>query len=158
MSQDVQALLDVINGVAIYADRGEWERLRALYADEVEIDYTSFAGGEPARVRADDLIAGWKSSLSRYTATQHLLGNHHVTVVGERATCLVYVQATHWLPQPDVEDSTWTVHGYYDYQLEHVGSMWKITHQSFTAMIVYGNRKLLEMQGVAERWLSGSRG
>jgi hypothetical protein len=158
MIQDAQDIVDVVNGVAIYADQREWAKLRGLYADEVAIDYTSFVGGEPSRVRADDLMAGWKTGLKRYTGTQHLLGNHRVTVEGDHATCLVYVQATHWLAQPDTDDATWTAHGYYDYRLERSENRWKITHHTFTATIVYGNRHLLEMQGVAERWTHPSMG
>jgi hypothetical protein len=149
---EIQALIDVINGVAIYADLRQWDRLRELYADEVVIDYTSLVGGEPAQVKADALIASWKIGLGRYQATQHLLGNHRVSVEGETAQALVYVQATHWLPQPD-GDSTWTVHGYYDYTLQQVGGEWRITRHVFTATIVYGSRVLLEMQGVKGEWL-----
>lgn len=149
----LQTIIDVVNGVAIYADQHQWERLRDLYADQVDIDYTSFVGGEPARVSANDLIAGWRTGLGRYRATQHLLGNHRVTVDGESASALVYVQATHWLPQPD-GDSTWTVHGYYDYTLQQIEGRWRITRHVFTATMVYGSRALLEMQGVKPEWLS----
>lgn len=147
-----QAVIDVVNGVAIYADLRQWSQLRELYSDEVAIDYTSFVGGAPAQIKADDLIAGWKVGLDRYQATQHLLGNHRVTVNGDQAQALVYVQATHWLPQSN-GDSTWTVHGYYDYTLQQVGDAWRITRHVFTATIVYGSRALLEMQGVKAAWL-----
>lgn len=147
-----QSIVDVVNGVAIYADLRQWDRLRRLYADEVAIDYTSFVGGEPALVQADALIAGWQTGLSQYQATQHLLGNHQVTLNGDRAQVLVYVQATHWLPQPD-GNSTWTVHGYYNYALQRYEENWRITRHVFTATIVYGSRALLEMQGVRAEWL-----
>jgi hypothetical protein len=148
-----QDVVDVINGVSIFADMRQWSRLRDLYADQVEIDYTSLVGGEPARVSADDLIAGWRTGLGRYRATQHLLGNHHITIDGGSAAVRVYVKATHWLPQPD-GDSTWTVHGYYDYTLQQIEGGWHITRHIFTATIVYGSRALLEMQGVKVEWLS----
>lgn len=149
---DRQAILDVVNGVAIHADLRQWDALRQLYADRVAIDYTSFVGGSPAEVAADDLIEGWKSGLGRYRATHHLLGNHCVTVEGETAEALVYVQATHWLPQPN-GDSTWTVHGHYGYTLRQLAGRWQITQHTFTATIVYGSRALLEMQGVKLEWL-----
>lgn len=148
-----QAVIDVVNGVAIYADLHQWDRLRELYADDVAIDYTSLMGGAPVQVKADDLIASWKVGLGRYRATQHLLCNHRVTVDGHQAQALVYVQATHWLPQADA-DSTWTVHGYYDYTLEQVGDKWRIIQHVFTATIVYGSRALLEMQGIKAEWLT----
>lgn len=148
-----QSIVDVVNGVAIYADLRQWDRLRELYTDEVTIDYTSLVGGASAQVKAADLIAGWQIGLSRYQATQHLLGNHRVSVEGETAQALVYVQAIHWLPQLNGE-SRWTVHGYYDYGLERIEGRWRIARHVFTASIVYGSRALLEMQGVKPEWWS----
>jgi hypothetical protein len=52
-----QAVMDVLNGVAIYADLRQWDQLRQLYADEVNIDYTSQNGGKPNTIKGDDLIA-----------------------------------------------------------------------------------------------------
>ncbi|MDX2139963.1 MAG: nuclear transport factor 2 family protein [Chloroflexota bacterium] len=150
-----QSIVDVLNGVAIYADLRQWEQLQALYADEVAVDYTSLVGGAPGQVKADELIASWQTGLGRYRATQHLLGNHRVRISGDQAQALVYVQATHWLPQPD-GDSTWTVHGYYDYTLTQMGDAWCITRHMFTATIVHGARTLLEMQGVKAEWLTTS--
>lgn len=149
----VQAIIDCVTGVAVYADRRSWDQLRRLYDDEVEVDYTSLIGGQPARMRADELIAGWQTGLSRYRATQHLLGNYRIESGDDTAQAMVYVQATHWLPLADDEPS-WTLHGHYEYSLRRDGQTWLITRHTLMATIVYGSRTLLQMQGVRPEWLS----
>jgi hypothetical protein len=54
----------MIARVAHEIDLKAWPMLRALYADQVETDYTSLFGGTPQRQRGDDLIAGWRRVLS----------------------------------------------------------------------------------------------
>jgi len=149
----MQHIFDVVNGVAIYADQREWSSLRHLYADDVTVDYSSLMGGGPISLKADDLIAGWESGLTRYTATHHLLGNHRLTMQGEGAVCIVYVQATHWLTS-DGTPQMWTVKGWYDYRLRQNDGGWRIIQHKLTATMVYGDRSLLEMQGVAPHWLN----
>lgn len=150
-------ITEVVNGVAVFADLRQWEQLRALYADEVSVDYTSFVGGEPGDVQADQLVNGWQTSLSRYSATQHLIANHHMALSGDTAQAIAAVQATHWLPQPGDVEPSWTVHGYYTYALARTRQTWVIHRHQFTATMVYGNRRLLEMQGVRPEWLQNAR-
>lgn len=44
--QDEAVIKTVVESVATLADRGNFEALEGLYADEVEVDYTSLTGGE----------------------------------------------------------------------------------------------------------------
>jgi hypothetical protein len=63
---DVATIQFMIARVAHAIDLKAWPMLRALYADQVETDYSSLFGGTPQRQRGDDLIAGWrKTSRSR---------------------------------------------------------------------------------------------
>ena len=149
---DRMGVIEVVNNVGFYADMHEWHKLRQCYADELELDYTSLVGGEPARLRADDLIAAWMSSLTQYQATQHMVTNHRVEISGTRATCIAYVQASHWLPN-DSGNPMWEVNGYYRYTLVRDGSSWKITRHIFNARMVTGSRQILDRAGVrTDRW------
>jgi hypothetical protein len=38
---------------------------------EVDFDYTSVAGGQPARLKAEDIVTGWTQGLGRYKQTKH---------------------------------------------------------------------------------------
>jgi hypothetical protein len=57
---DEQRIIAAVNAIGSLADARKWADLRAVFADEVDVDYTSLTGGQPARVKADDLIAGWQ--------------------------------------------------------------------------------------------------
>lgn len=49
------------------------------------LDYTSLNGGEPVTLTPAQIIDGWQAVLGAYEATQHLFGNHLVTIVGDTA-------------------------------------------------------------------------
>ncbi|MGH7717512.1 MAG: nuclear transport factor 2 family protein [Gemmatimonadaceae bacterium] len=68
------------------ADARDWPAVRARFADTVDVDYTSLAGGEPARMPADQLVAAWRALLPGFHATQHLLGPVIVELDGDHAT------------------------------------------------------------------------
>lgn len=147
------AIIDIVNQVGVAADAHQWSTLRDCFADHITVDYSSLIGGGQIQFNADDLIAGWQQGLGQYKATQHLIGNHVVQTNGDTATCMAYVQATHWFPE-NGNDLTWTVNGYYDYELAFQNNRWVITSSTFRAQMVQGSRRLLELAGVdLECWL-----
>ncbi|MEV0150680.1 MULTISPECIES: nuclear transport factor 2 family protein [unclassified Nonomuraea] len=122
--------------MAVHADRREWELLRGLFADKVLLDYTSLSGGEPATLAPAEIVKGWQSALGAYKATQHLLGNHLVTIDGDAALCTASFQATHRKP----DDTLWTLGGSYRFTLERTGDGWRITSVVMTAAWSDGSR------------------
>src|SRR5262245_17184295 len=70
---DVEAVRLAVTRVAHHIDRRKWGDLEALYAADVETDYTSLFGGAPTKQPAKDLVAGWRAVLDG-VVTQHLLG------------------------------------------------------------------------------------
>jgi hypothetical protein len=97
---------DVLTLMLHAIDARDWVTLRASFADEVHIDYTSLWGGEPATVKADDLVADWRPFALGFVATQHLTGP--VLISDGRA----HVCAHHWLPDAEGGD-VWAVYGHY---------------------------------------------
>jgi hypothetical protein len=85
---DRTEIIDAINAVAFFADRKDWATVRRQFANEVDMDYTSLAGGQPVRVKANDLMQGWEKGLAPLKATQHLITNHQVTIQGDEAESL----------------------------------------------------------------------
>ena len=81
MSAELEQVRSIVVRVTHHIDRHDWRALRALYADDVETDYTSLFGGAPQRQRADDLVAGWQQALAA-VSTQHLLGPIDVELRG----------------------------------------------------------------------------
>ena len=93
---DRDAIINVVNQVAIMADLRNWGACRDAFSDRVATDYTSLSGGEPATVSAEDLVNGWETFFSQtFKVTQHLIGSHVVTITGDTATCLSNFQAHH---------------------------------------------------------------
>jgi SnoaL-like protein len=135
---DVQS---TVARVTHYIDFKRWPELRALYAAEVETDYTSLFGGTPVRQSGDVLIDGWRSALGPVT-TQHLLGPIDVQLDGPRAEACCQVRALHHVSgAPGGE--YWEVMGHYTFGLVQVDSAWKIARMKLSTLLQTGNGQLL---------------
>ncbi|MEV0145607.1 MULTISPECIES: nuclear transport factor 2 family protein [unclassified Nonomuraea] len=129
-------VIDTCTRMAWHADQREWSELAEVFADEVLLDYTSLNGGEPVTLTPAQIVEGWEGALSAYVATQHLIGNHLVTVAGDVAVCTASFQATH---RKD-DDSLWTLGGTYRFDLVRTGDGWRITGVVMTAAWSDGTR------------------
>lgn len=134
-------IINTVNQMALAADQRDWEVCRRCFADEVLIDYTSLAGGEPATIPADALIESWQGLLPGFTATQHLIGSHVVDTQGDVAECQAQFQATHIL-----DDEQWVLGGHYHFRLQLSGETWQIAAITMTALWSMGDQaKLLQL-------------
>lgn len=140
---DQQTVTETVVRVANYADAREWDLLRVCFTDEVEVDYTSLAGGEPSTVKADDLIAGWRGTLSGFDATQHQVTNILVTLEGDEARVNAYIHADHYLEgAPDGDH--WLVLGTYDYRLVRTDDGWRVRATKLNLKRLEGNNELAD--------------
>lgn len=138
------AINHVITNVAHHVDALDWAALRGLFADEVEIDYTSLLGGAVTTIQADALLEIWQSLLPGFAATQHLLGPIAVTLNGERATAQAHVRAYHYLP--DVSGGElWMIAGHYTFRLTRAARQWTITAMRLVVFYQEGNLDLPEI-------------
>lgn len=137
---DRAAIIDVINGVGAWADRKDFAKLRLLFADKVEMDYTSLAGGTPVTVKADDLMKGWENGLRPFR-TQHMITNHLVTVTGDTAEAISNVHALHYVPN-DLGISHWQVYGTYNHRFVRTAGAWRITAMKLNKLMADGNGAL----------------
>jgi hypothetical protein len=139
--QREDSVRDVVTGVVHHIDAKRWSELRALYADEVQTDYTSLFGGAPQRQTGDALIGGWRGVLEK-VGTHHLLGPITVELDGAGAIAHCHVRALHHAPgAPGGE--TWEVLGHYIFMLQNAGPGWKITEMKLETLHQIGNAKLL---------------
>lgn len=148
---DRARIIDTVNSIGTFADLGQWERVKQAFADEVILDYTSYAaavaggdGGSPERMTPDQVVNAWKSVLPGYKRTQHLITNHLVTVDGDTAHCVSQVYASHYLPNAQGEDH-WIVAGHYDHELVRTEDGWKVTLMRFNYGFQMGNPKLSDL-------------
>ncbi len=105
---DRAEISDVQLRYATGLDSRDWPLFRSCFADEIETDFTSIFGGTPRKVSADKWTEAARRTLSGLAATQHMITNHVITVDGDNATCVAYVQARHYLPN-DTGDSGWKI-------------------------------------------------
>jgi hypothetical protein len=139
---DRAAVIDTVNRVAMSADLRDWDAVRACMADTVLVDYTSLVGGTPAEVPADQLIDGWRATLPGFDATQHLLGNHQVTLRGDEADCLAHFQAQHRIGT-GAQARIWELDGTYRHSLLRQPAGWRIRAVTMRWTFERGERALL---------------
>ena len=59
MSESARALVvDVVARMGLLVDRRDWPALEALFAPDVEVDYTSLFGGVPESKPRRELVSG----------------------------------------------------------------------------------------------------
>ena len=108
--------LNVAETVYRYAygvDTRDFALYRSIFAERVAFDFTSYQGGEPMVMTADQWVAGVRALFNALAATQHSMTNPVTSIDGDAATCRMYVQAHH-VYRADDPASWYTIGGYYD--------------------------------------------
>lgn len=122
--RDEAAIRHIVDEIDNACDAKDWEACRAFFADEVETDFTSLAGGEPAKIKADDLIGAWAKNLFAEKKTYHQRGNHRIEIDGNRATVFSKAYAFNLMESGKVT-GFWEVWGNYTHELKRTDAGWK---------------------------------
>ncbi|MEM9241880.1 MAG: nuclear transport factor 2 family protein [Pseudomonadota bacterium] len=140
---DQTGITRTLTDIAAGADRHDWDRVRAAFAESVTTDYSSLWGGDAITQSADALVAGWAGFLPGFDSTHHMVANHTITSASETdATAEADFTATHRL-----DDGLWVLGGRYTYALENTGDRWVVTSLTMTALWETGNRDLVAKAG-----------
>lgn len=154
MADAMQALLDrvelneLMNRYAAAIDLRDWSRLRTVFADQVEADFTSMGTKAMFRGSAEDWVAAVRATITGFDATQHFFANHSVELDGDRATDLRYMQARHVLGA-----AYYTIAGYYTGEMVRTPAGWRIARYRLTVTWSDGDRRLM---GIAYRKFTGT--
>jgi hypothetical protein len=140
---------DVVHRYATGIDRRDWPLFRSCFADEIDLDFTTWSGGEPRRMKADDWVEGVRNSLSGFDATQHVSSNHVHTIEGSEATCVSYMMALHNIVE-GAERKMQAIGGYYTNQLRRGADGWRIHACRLTVTWERGDRALFQV--AQARW------
>lgn len=132
---DEAAVKTIVESVATFADRGEFEALETLYADEVLVDYSSLSGAPADLKSPTGLMTEWASVLPGFDRTRHDLSDIAVDVVGDTASATANVVAGHW-----INGDYWEVTGRYTYAMEANDGVWHITQMTFSLEGETGSR------------------
>ena len=135
---DRTEISDVQLRYATGVDMRDWRLYRSCFTDEIETDFTSVFGGEPRRMKADEWVEFARRTINGLKATQHMITNHVITVSGDEATCVAYVQARHYLPSESGENEQ-AMFGYYTNRFVRTADGWKIRACKLTVNWSTGN-------------------
>ena len=134
-AKDEAQIKTIVESVGILADTRNFEALEELYAPEVELDYTSLAGGEVELKSPQAIMAQWAGVLPGFSLTRHEVSNIKVSSNGQTATTTADITASHW-----VSDLFWQVKGDYVYRLAKDEDHWLITAHQFNLKEENGTR------------------
>lgn len=140
---DRMEISDAVIRYATSMDTKDWALYRSCFTDDVELDMRSFDPETPTSLPFDDWV-NWLSVAVRNLRTQHISSNHVITINGDAATCVSYMQATHYFPN-DCGDNSFTVGGYYTNDLVRTAGGWKIRKCKLTVTWSEGNRHVLAL-------------
>jgi SnoaL-like domain len=151
-----QQRADVIEAATLmfwYVDIRDWDAFPGVFADRVILDYTAIWGGEPATSTPGQIRTDWSKLLGAFDATQHLLGNHLVTVDGDHAELTAVFQAIHLLANR-FGSPRWTLGGTYRIGLAYVDNRWLIDTVVMTPTWADGNKDILTTAATSSGFLS----
>jgi len=134
-AKDEAAIKTIVESVGLLADTGNFEALEKLYAPEIEVDYTSLAGGEVELKSPQALMMQWAGVLPGFDRTRHAVSNVQVSSNGVTATATADVIADHY-----VGELFWQVTGDYVYRLIKDDDRWLITAHQFNLREETGTR------------------
>ena len=146
--EDYLAIVGVLNSFGLAIDMRDWDWYETLWADLVDFDYT--AVGSPAghfpRLAVREAAA---QNFGQFDATQHLVTNHVVDVVGAKATALCNVRAMHF-KYGAVGDTWLEIGGRYRAGLERAADGWRIALWHFSVTWSRGNTGMVDWDWTRE--------
>ncbi len=134
-------IVETANKLFIYTDQKNWEGVKAVFADEVLFDTTSMSGGDPVRLKPQQIVDMWDAGLGKLKAIHHQVGNYLINVRERDADLFCYGIALHYLPNPTNKNIRIFV-GSYDLHLLKVDVVWKIDGFKFNLKFIEGNKDL----------------
>jgi hypothetical protein len=139
-AQHMETINQVVSELFVASDNRNWEKVEVIFADEVELDYSSMNGNPAVVLSPKQITDAWKTILPGFTATHHQLGNFITKVNGETAEVYCYGTATHYLEHE--AGNIWTVVGSYNLELKKVDNGWRVTKMKLNFKYQDGNTQL----------------
>lgn len=137
---DVQQLLDkqeiaeLCYRYGLYLDAKEFTKMNEIFAEDAVADYLDMPKCE-GRQAIEDTV---RTALAPFDASQHLIGNVVVTVDGDTAESVCYLQAQHVKRGTDGGDN-FIIAGAYRDTLRRTENGWRITHRRLDGLWTEGN-------------------
>ena len=133
MDTDREQIVEALSEVAAGIDSRNWESVRDWFTSDT---HAYGVRGQGA------LIEQLKAHLGGVGPTQHLLGNHRITVDGDTARSLTYGRVHHVGAGP-MAGSFYECMGEYDDRLVRTDAGWRISRRWFEIRIQLGDFAVL---------------
>ncbi len=130
---DRDSVLAVLSDAAWIFDHREWDRMAEVFTLD------AIAYGQRG---LDAITANTIRYLGNCGPSQHLIGNHRITVDGDAAEAVSYVRAFH-SSVPGRPTQHWDFLGEYHDELRRTPTGWRITQRVCTPLASIGDLDLL---------------
>ena len=137
-AEDRQAIVDLCIRYTLALDSRDWASLRECFAETATAHYE----GRDDSVGYEAIEATCRTALEPLRASQHLLGNHLVTLKGDEADGVCYFQAQH-VRDGMAGGSTFMVAGRYDDHFVRSEAGWRIAARRLSVTWTSGNESIL---------------
>lgn len=137
---DRAAISDLVFAYARGIDRRDWRLYRSIFADRVDIDFSTWAGTRET-VDADAWVASVRDTLACFDATQHRMTNVAISVDGDTSVCVAEMTARHVLVVDGLPRFQ-MLGGYYTDRCVRTPAGWRIVGCALTITWEEGDRGL----------------
>ena len=134
---DTEKVTKVITNIFEGADERDWNRVKASFANDVLLDYSSMNGNPAAVLSSDNIIKAWKGFLPGFDITHHHITNFQIKESDGVAKAHFSGKADHF-----IDGESWTVEGTYDLELAVSGDGAQVTKFKFNLQKQSGNTEL----------------
>ncbi|MCL3780659.1 nuclear transport factor 2 family protein [Prolixibacteraceae bacterium JC049] len=139
-AQNMEKINQCVSQLFVASDNREWEKLESIFADQVELDYSSMNGNPATVLSPRQITDAWKTFLPGFSSTHHQLGNFITEIEGNTAKVFCYGTATHYLEHE--AGNIWTVVGSYNLELKEMDGTWRVTKMKLNYKYQDGNTQL----------------
>lgn len=141
---DVAAINRLRYEYAFGIDTRDYQLLRSVFVEDITVDFTSYSGGEIAKLTADDWVARCARLFDGLDATQHSMMSPLVDIdpSGNRGRQRTSMQAAHFL-----DGVEFTLGGWYEDQLVRTDIGWKIGAVQLTVTWRRGDETIMHRSG-----------
>lgn len=139
-AQSMKNINETVAQLFVASDNREWNKVEAIFADEVELDYSSMNGNPAVVLGPKQITDSWKTILPGFASTHHQLGNFITKLNGITANVFCYGTATHYLEHE--AGNIWTVVGSYNIELKQIDGKWRVSKMKLNFKYQDGNTQL----------------
>lgn len=134
------AALDVVGEYFQFCDAKDWDGMRSLWTDMVDVDYGGVFPLE-GHVEADALKRAMAQVIDPIPLTQHMVTSPAVKLDGDTATVKFHLEALHHHPDlgSDEHSTDWTLYARNVIGLNRTPGGWKVSSERLAVLHQTGN-------------------